>query len=68
MLSDPRYLVSGEGRDYWAFGDPNDVNFLQAAPLPGGRDSACHMAVLPLHAQPVRRRGDDGEARFRREL
>ena len=34
MLSDLRYLVSAKGRGYWPRGDPNDANFLQAAPLP----------------------------------
>ena len=33
MLSGQCYLVSGEGRRYWSFGDPNDALFLQTAPF-----------------------------------
>lgn len=50
VLSDLRYLVSGEGRGYWPFGDPNGANFVQTAPLPADCDSVRSLALLPLHA------------------
>lgn len=45
MVSDQCWLVFGEGRGYWPFGDPNDANFGQT----------------PIHADFKQARGEADE-------
>lgn len=51
-----------------ATGDPNGANILQATPLSASDHPARRLALLPLHRQPARCRGDARPACHRSQL
>jgi len=67
-MSDLRHPFSGKVVVIGPRRCSNGANLVQTAPLPCRRDSARGLVVLPLNAQPARRRRGNGASRCRCEL